>query len=295
MNKMLVIDDDPMIHKMLDFSLKDQKVTIEHCNNAIEAQEFLTKNGQELSAMVLDWEMPGMTGIEFLEWIKSEKRYKDIPVIMLTSNDRKADVKRGIDAGAYYYLIKPFNKDLLISIVNAAIFDFNNVTSLNHKVKEAQNPFTNLVNGKFLIKHLEDAERMSVYIANSCPNPEEALIISELLNNAIEHGNLGITYDEKSKLIDDDKLFSEIDRRLKLKAFADKFAEVLYTKNDAYILVRIEDQGKGFDYQKYLHFDESRVFDNHGRGIAMVNSVMNVQYHGKGNVVEVKIPLNSKA
>lgn len=292
MNRILVIDDDPMIHKMLNFSLKDQDISIEHCNSASEAQEYLTKSNQELSTLILDWEMPGMSGIEFLEWIKEEKRYKDIPVIMLTSNNSKEDVKRGIDSGAYYYLIKPPNKDLLISIVNAAIFDFNNVKTLNHQVKEAQNPFTNLENGVFKIKYLDDAQRMSVYIANSCPNPEEALIISELLTNAIEHGNLGITYDEKSQLIDNNTLFDEIDKRLKLEEFANKFAKVLYTNDGSEISIRIEDQGKGFDYEKYLHFDESRVFDNHGRGIAMVNSVMDIQYHGEGNIVEVKIPLN---
>lgn len=292
MNRILVIDDDPMIHKMLNFSLKDQPITIEHCNSASEAKEYLNSSNQELSTLILDWEMPGMSGIEFLEWIKKEKRYKDIPVIMLTSNNSKEDVKRGIDSGAYYYLIKPPNKDLLISIVNAAIFDFNNVKTLNHQVREAQNPFTNLENGIFKIKFLDDAQRMSVYIANSCPNPEEALIISELLTNAIEHGNLGITYDEKSRLIDDNKLFDEIDIRLKDDGYANKFAKVLYTKNEDLITVRIEDEGNGFDYEKYLHFDEDRVFDNHGRGIAMANSVMNIKYHGKGNIVEVKIPLN---
>lgn len=291
MNKLLVIDDDPMIHKMLDFSLKDLDLEIDHCNSAMEAQEHLAENGQKLGAMVLDWEMPGMSGIEFLEWVKNEKRFKDIPVIMLTSNNRKADIKRGIDAGAYYYIVKPFNKDLLVSIVNAAIFDFNNVKILNKQVSEAQNPFTNLVSGEFKIKHLEDAQRMSVYIANSCPNPEEALIISELLTNAIEHGNLGITYDEKSGYIDKNVLLEEIEERLKQNKYANKFALVHYQKDDKCITVNIKDQGEGFDYKKYLHFDESRVFDNHGRGIAMVNTVMDIQYLGKGNEVEVKIPL----
>lgn len=291
MNKILVIDDDPIIHKMLNFSLREQDIVIEHCNSASEAQEYLSKGNLELSTLILDWEMPGMSGIEFLDWIKEENRYKDIPVIMLTSNNSKEDVKRGIDSGAYYYLIKPPNKDLLISIVNAAIFDFNNVRTLNLQIKEAQNPFTNLEKGIFKIKHMDDAQRMSVYIANSCPNPEEALIISELLTNAIEHGNLGITYDEKSQLIDDNILFDEIDKRLGMPEFSDKFAKVIYTKNEEQILIRIEDEGIGFDYKKYLHFDANRVFDNHGRGIAMANSVMNVKYKGKGNIVEVKIPL----
>jgi two-component system chemotaxis response regulator CheY len=72
MNRILAIDDDPMIHKMLNFSLKDQGISIEHCNSAIEAKDYLKKSNQELSTLILDWEMPGMSGIDFLEWIKGD-------------------------------------------------------------------------------------------------------------------------------------------------------------------------------------------------------------------------------
>ena len=53
----------------------------------------------------------------------------------------------------------------------------------------------------------------------------------------------------------------------------------------------IEDEGHGFEFEKFLQFDDSRMFDNHGRGIAMANSSLNVEYLNRGNKVVVKLPL----
>ncbi|MFN4881868.1 MAG: response regulator, partial [Bacteroidota bacterium] len=54
--------------------------------------------------------------------------------------------------------------------------------------------------------------------------------------------------------------------------------------------VRIQDEGNGFDFSKYLHFDDSRIFDNHGRGIAICNSLLKIHYEGSGNIVHVELP-----
>jgi hypothetical protein len=53
--------------------------------------------------------------------------------------------------------------------------------------------------------------------------------------------------------------------------------------------VLIEDEGPGFDYSRYVTLDESRVFDNHGRGIALAGSVLDLQFLGRGNKVLITI------
>ncbi len=143
----------------------------------------------------------------------------------------------------------------------------------------------------FKIKTLEEAQQLSVEIANDTSNPNENLVICELLNNAIEHGNLGITYDEKSELIEKDIFLEEIERRQKLSENKEKYAEVIIKKClKGGMVVTITDQGKGFDFNKYLSIDNSRLFESHGRGIAIANTILKIQYFDKGNKVVVYFP-----
>lgn len=140
----------------------------------------------------------------------------------------------------------------------------------------------------FKIQTLEEAYQLSIDIANKTSNPNENLVICELLNNAIEHGNLGITYEEKTDLIEKDLFLDEVSRRLELEENKHKYAEVhIKTCIEGGMIVTISDQGKGFDYNKYLSIDDSRLFESHGRGIAIANTILKIQYLDRGNKVMV--------
>ncbi len=285
----LAIDDDQMSHKMLEFCLREQEHDVVSCFSAEEGQKVLAERATDVQAIILDWEMPVMNGIELLKWLKGKDDYKNIPVIMLTANQGDEYMKIGVDAGAYYYLGKPIEKKLLLSIVSAAINDHAKLKELQDQVQDAQNPFAKMTDGTFRIKKLDDAQKLSLFISNATPVPEQTLIISELLTNAIEHGNLGITYDEKSELVDNGTLYEEIENRLTQAKYKDREATIHFEREGDEVLIRIEDEGEGFDFNKYMEFDPERLFDNHGRGIAMVNSLLQVAYKGKGNVVEVSL------
>lgn len=292
-NLILVVDDDPMVHKLLEYTLKsEEEFTSDKCLSAEEAQEYLADH-KEVLAIILDWEMPGMNGLELLAWLKQQERYKDIPVIMLTGRDKKEEIKMGIDAGAYYYVTKPFNKEFLLSVLRAAVSEYLNIKQLAEQVQEARNPFANMQKGTFHVRTIDEGQKLSVLIANATPDPESNLIICELLNNAIEHGNLAISYDEKSDLIDRNELHDEMERRLLMPEYKDRYATIDIEMLHDRIVITVEDMGAGFDYTKYLTFDEARVFDNHGRGIAMANTMLDINYVGKGNIVQVNIPLHS--
>jgi sigma-B regulation protein RsbU (phosphoserine phosphatase) len=137
-----------------------------------------------------------------------------------------------------------------------------------------------------------EGETLAARIAKAAPEPEKVMIISELLRNAVEHGNLGITYEEKTQFLNEGNLSVEIEHRRQLPRYAERFVLVQFKKLPEKITVTIEDQGNGFDFRKYLGFDAARVFDNHGRGIAMTACTLDVQYLGNGNSVVVTIPCN---
>jgi anti-sigma regulatory factor (Ser/Thr protein kinase) len=148
--------------------------------------------------------------------------------------------------------------------------------------------------GKFRFRTLDEGEYLALGIAHACDAPEQVVAISELLCNAVEHGNLGITYDEKSKYIKEDTFYTEIERRLALPENASKYVEIKLKKSRNDMTVLITDQGPGFDFKKYLVLDETRVFHMHGRGIALANSFADLQYLGTGNQVRITIPLADK-
>ncbi len=289
--RILVVDDDPMFHKLLGYAIKSEDYHLTFTSDAEGAKTELALYSKDILAIILDWEMPGMTGLELLGWMKRKEEYKDIPVIMLTGRNSPDEIKSGINAGAFYYVTKPFQKDFLNSVLSAAIADRQNLLHLSNELEKVRNPLESLIHGEFQFKTIQEAQKLSVFIANTSPNPRESLIICELFNNAIEHGNLGIQYDEKSELIDNGDLFAEIDRRLEMPEYKNRKATLHFDKNEERILLTLVDEGAGFDFQKYLHFDEDRVFDNHGRGIAMANSMLDITYLGKGNRVVVNIPL----
>jgi len=74
--------------------------------------------------------MPKMNGLDLLMRMKVEEPFKHIPVIMQTVLDREEEIAEGIEAGAYYYLTKPFDKKMLQVIVKAAIKDKQAVEDL---------------------------------------------------------------------------------------------------------------------------------------------------------------------
>jgi anti-sigma regulatory factor (Ser/Thr protein kinase) len=111
--------------------------------------------------------------------------------------------------------------------------------------------------------------------------------ISELLVNALEHGNLKIGYAEKSNLMRSGTWQMEVERRLSAKENIDGYIELEFKVEADTVQIRIRDQGKGFDWTPFLDLDPERAFDPHGRGIAMarLSSFDDLEYLGDGNEV----------
>ena len=287
----LIVDDEDALRDVLRRMLEGEGCGVLTARDGTEGLEMLQAHPESISVVILDWVMPQMSGIELLRWMKTQDHIEHIPVIMLTALDDPERIKEGIDAGAFYYLVKPFQRTLLKSILRAAVFDFHNTRHLLEKLKQYEKPIALLEEGTFRFRTPEEAEQLAVMIASETLDPEHAMVIAELLMNAIEHGNLGITYEEKGKLVEDDLWQAEVDRRLALPENANKNVVVRMKKADRNLQIEIEDQGTGFDFEQYLRFDESRLFDNHGRGIAIAMASLNVQFLGTGNKVVVTFPV----
>lgn len=288
----LIVDDEPTLRFVLAKMLIDEGCRVLTAADGAAAQEILRAHPEPISVVILDWMMPQMSGIELLRWMKIQPLIEHIPVIMLTALDDPERVKEGIDAGAFYYLIKPFQRPLLQSILRAAVSDYHNTRQLLEKLKQCARPLAFMEEGIFRFRTLAEADQLAVMIASATPEPEHAMVIAELLLNSVEHGNLGITYEDKGRLVADNTWSEEVKRRLALPENLKKFAIVRMRRDGTNLRVEIEDQGPGFDFERFMQIDESRLFDNHGRGIAIARSALNVEFVQPGNKVIVTIPLD---
>lgn len=290
----LVVDDEQFNLDLISEYLTDVVVDVVCVNSGEKALALLQENPHRFAAVLLDRMMPGLNGIEVLLKIKEDKELNRLPVIMQTAKTGKQSMLEGLNAGAHYYLSKPYDQKTLVAIVSTAIRDYQHYLHLKESLNQSVQTLKMMQKGTFAFKSLQDGRKLAALLADACPDSERvAMGLTELITNAVEHGNLGITYDEKSKLNADGTWEDEILTRLSSSDYQDKYATVEFTRSEKEIKFLITDQGDGFDWHQYMEISPERAFDSHGRGIALANSVSfkHVEYSDNGKQVCVTVPL----
>ncbi len=253
-----------------------------------DAWAILDKDTAGFDAILLDWIMPKMDGMALLKQIKSHEILKTTPVIMQTSIDSQSRVLEGIQAGAFHYLTKPYDAGILLAVVANALSDQNKFNNLMYEVVNKKDSFALLREGYFEFSTMEEGEGLAMLLANSCPDPEKVVFgLSALFTNAIEHGNLGLSYHDKSKYLLSNSWETEVEHRLSLPVNSSKKVRVNMQHVDSKIHFQISDDGLGFEWQQYMDFSTERAFDIHGRGIILSKTMIfdRLEYSGKGNEV----------
>jgi len=293
--KLLLVDDEEFMRQVTGESLVQLGYAVDTATDGQEAWEKLQGTGAGYELVVLDKHMPRMDGIALLKCMKADANLKELPVVMLTAAALPEEISEGLANGAYYYLTKPAAQQLLKNIISNALADSQNRRELQGLLSQHKNSLCLVRRAEFSYQTLEQARDLALLLADASMDPLRTVNgYSELLINAVEHGNLGISYQEKSQLLREGRWAEEVELRLKSSKYETLEVKVLLEKSPSICVVTITDQGQGFEWQKYTDFDPNRAFDLHGRGIAMskVMSFDNLEYQGKGNsvVAMVKTP-----
>ena len=121
----LVIDDSPTLRKMVIFALKKMYNIANkfEAGDGLEALDVLTSN--KIDFIICDINMPNMNGLEFLYRVKNHEDFKNIPVIMLTTEGREEDKQRALKLGADGYVVKPFKPEILKAEIDKALKKYN--------------------------------------------------------------------------------------------------------------------------------------------------------------------------
>jgi two-component system, cell cycle response regulator len=286
--KLLAVDDNPTALRLLEAILTRARYEVATAVNGREALQYLSSNPDEIESILLDRMMPGMDGIEVCAALKADPRLRDIPVIMQTAADRPEEISEGIQAGVFYYLTKPLDKKTLLSVVSAAVKQAGQYRKLRKEIRQQQKNLGLVQVLQCTFKTLTEADTLAPFLASLFPEPDRVVAgISELLINAVEHGNLGISYDLKSMLVAENRWQEEINRRYDDPCSVLKKVRVAFFRRDKACTLEITDEGEGFDWRRYLEVEPLRATHNHGRGIAMANmlSFDEMHYNELGNQV----------
>ena len=293
--RILAVDDEALnLEILLEYFADECALSLDTADGGEAAWALLQNPENDYKAILLDRMMPGLDGIGLLKRIKGDARLAGIPVIMQTAANSAAQIREGLETGAYYYLTKPYRRDNLLAIVQAALIDAEARDALRLQLHSHINSLQFLKQAEFSIRTVDEASQLASFIARACPNAEMVVMgISELLINAVEHGNLGLSYAEKSSLKRDDCWRPEIDRRAALATNIEKEVKLQFQRDMHSITLRVIDQGNGFDWQSFLEIEPERAFDPNGRGIALARllSFSTLIYEGGGNTAVATISL----
>ena len=291
----LAVDDEALnLEILLEYFADESALSLGTADGGEAAWALLQNPENDYKAILLDRMMPGLDGIGLLKRIKGDARLAGIPVIMQTAANSAAQIREGLEAGAYYYLTKPYRRDNLLAVVQAALIDAEAHDALRLQLHSHISSLQFLKQAEFSIRTVDEASQLASFIARACPNAEMVVMgISELLINAVEHGNLGLSYAEKSSLKRDDCWRPEIDRRAALPSNIEKEVKLQFQRDERSITLRVIDQGNGFDWQSFLEIEPERAFDPNGRGIALARllSFSTLIYEGGGNTAVATISL----
>ena len=118
-NTILLVEDEPDIRDMLEFSLARAGFKVLEAENAEDAMQHL--DGLLPSLVIIDWMLPGMSGVDLARRLRMDEHTQRLPIIMLTARGEESDKLRSFDAGVDDYVVKPFSPRELIARVKALL------------------------------------------------------------------------------------------------------------------------------------------------------------------------------
>jgi CheY-like chemotaxis protein/anti-sigma regulatory factor (Ser/Thr protein kinase) len=291
--RILLVDDTPVNLSALASALRPESDAILTAEDGEAAWEVLDAD-PSFDVVLLDVMMPRLDGMGLLKRMKEDPRFRNVPVILQTADSAPERIAEGIRAGAFYYLTKPLNLQVLRSVVRAALESRQEFLRTAGEMAQGALAASLLHKAEFHYRSPAEARALAALLVRIYPDPERVAVgVWELLINAVEHGNLELTFADKTRLMQERRLLAEVQARLERPEFRDRTAVATLLREPGGLTLTVEDEGPGFDWLPYLELAPDRAFHTHGRGIAMAKALSfdEITYAGRGNRVAAKVRL----
>lgn len=286
--KILIVEDDLASLSFLEMILKKEGFDYRTAENGRLGYHIFKEYQPDI--VLTDVNMDEMSGLELLEKVKRERA--ETIVILLTAYTSEENVMSAMRYGANNYFKKPVLKNTFLSVLRkyANIIQMQNYDKeiVSFQVKHTFNLqfpsnidlIPSIVN--YLVKETSGILSPSIQL-------DVRLGLSELLINAVEHGNMEISFEDKEQAIQDDTLQDLYNSRMKNEIFSKRVVDVKYSMDGKSCEWTITDQGCGFDFLKIPDpVTEDGLLRMHGRGIFICRFQFDkMEYIETGNIVKV--------
>lgn len=274
----LLADDDDLNLEILTRTtdyLDYKSIAVDDGEKAWRA--IIDKNNQ-IDLVILDRMMPGFSGLEIATKIKTDCQDRFLPVIIQSGKVGDDILKVAFNAGVIFYLQKPFKGETLEDFISIIIDQIERRTILSNIINEN----TPIDSGTYSFNDLTTLYSLAAKIgAHSQDKLNTANSLSEVMLNSLEHGNLGIGLNTKTNLI-------------RTRSYKNKLANMIAENkakqimvdvkiNDKEVIVKISDQGNGFDYKKFAEFNSDNIINFCGRGIYLARQYIKIDYSNNGS------------
>jgi CheY-like chemotaxis protein len=296
----LIVDDEEDIRFGFEDRF-DERYRVLTAANGAEALDLL-KREPGISAIVTDVRMPVMTGLEL---VKAGRGINpDVGFIVVSGHADTADVIQALRAGARNFLRKPYSLEdleeaLAAEVRNARIIresreQADRTRDLERFVIGIDAVRLRIPTDLIWVNPLAFRIASLIGAASICGEDSQlnvALGLIEMLTNAIEHGNLEITGEEKVALMQNGEVryIAELRRRAQEEPYRSRHISVVLQIDPDQATIEIEDEGPGFDTTNLPDPDDlERLFTPSGRGILLTRAYLDeVTYNANGNGVRL--------
>ncbi len=284
--KILIVEDDYASRLFLESLLESNGYDFKSAENGIEGLNVFDEYNPDI--VLTDIKMPIMDGLELLEAIRDKN--SDAIIVIITAFGSENYAIQALHLGANNYLKKPVSGQELLRLLKkykAVISGKYSPETLPGKLikrtfsLEFKTEFSKIpkIVDKVMIEsaiEINDSEKVNIELG-----------LVELITNAIEHGNLGISYIQKQQALDAGNLSDLFDERMHNQKFKDRKIKVDFFTDDEIYQWTITDEGEGFNWKNIPDpTDQEHILELNGRGIFISNFLFDkIEYFGKGNTV----------
>lgn len=288
MANIFVLEDEEIMSDLIENTLEADGHQVVKCSMIQEARELFEREQTNFDALILDRNLPDGDSIVLAKELHAKTLTSKVPIIFNTNLSKPAQILEGMDVGAFWYLTKPTSPSILQALVSNAVDTYQVYRRGLEKQKLLEGMLSFLNKSEFMFHTHHEARQLAESLSLMFPDAERALLgVTELLLNAVEHGNLSISYAEKTDGLVRGCFDQLIQERQANPSLKDRKVRVEIDKKPQRTQIQIQDEGNGFDWREYLEISPERIFDPHGRGIVMSKAISfdNIEFIGKGNIV----------
>lgn len=290
--RLLLIDDEQIVREVLGSILEELGYEVLTASDGEEGLVLFRREQPDL--LISDIRMPRRDGLQVAMAVRQEA--PEVPVTVITANGTETLLLKALRAGVTDFVKKPVRMEDLRAALERM--------KAARRQARMQHPETfpdsvELLDLRWTYRLKNDLEAIPAFVDmlisrfGSLLRPQAAmelnLALRELLINAVEHGNLGITFEEKARALENGTLDALLARRSGEPGRKNRHVTVELHYAKSRITVQITDEGEGFDWRNQPDpLDPTTALDVHGRGLVLARlSVDHLQPNARGNQVTV--------